>query len=136
MKPEKAILILLFPLLFASKLLGQKLTYIDNHVVKNNKGLFRSDIGGFYDNGVVLSAIANRPDQTKGSAVCGFVDGLTASKYPSRDAASLYIENNNTVPIVVKGAVFNRDKVILLTADPFKKMPVVCLRIVPKIMLL
>lgn len=114
MKPEKAILILIFPLLFASKLLGQeKLTYIDNHVVKNNKGLFRSDIGGFYDNGVVLSAIANRSDQTKGSAVCGFVDGLTASKYPSRDAASLYIENNNTVPIVVKGAVFNRDKVIL-----------------------
>ena len=114
MKIKKTILILIIPLLFATKLLGQEnLPHIEYHMVKNNKGLFKSDVGGFYDNGVVLSAIANRPDQTEGSAICGFVDGLTASKYSGRDAAALYVENNNTVPIVVKGAVFNRDKVIL-----------------------
>ena len=114
MKIPQSILILTFPLLFATELMGQEnLPHKDNHVVKNNKGLFKSDVGGFYDNGVVLSAIANRPDQTEGSAICGFVDGITASKYSGRDAAALYVENNNTVPIVVKGAIFNKDKVIL-----------------------
>lgn len=115
MKTTQNILILTFSLLFVSKLLGQEnLPHIDNHVLMNNKGLFKSEIGGFYDNGVVLSAIANRPKSIfPNSAICGFVDGFTASKYPGRDAAALYIENNNTIPIVVKDAIFNRDKVTL-----------------------
>ncbi len=115
MKTTKTILILTFSLLLVSKLWGQEnQPHIDNHVVMNNKGLFKSEIGGFFDNGVVLSAIANRPKSIlPNSAICGFVDGLTASKYSGRDAAALYVENNNTVPIVVKGAIFNRDKVTL-----------------------
>lgn len=97
-----------------------------------SQGYFKANIGGFYDNGVVLSAIANRPDQTEGCAICGFIDGLTASKYTGRDAAALYVENNNTTPILAKGAVFNGNKVILLTADLFKKALVTCLRTVPR----
>ena len=75
----------------------------DNNSALSNKGLYSSKTSGFYNNGVVLSAIANsdNPNEAR-SAICGFVDGRTASKYPGRDAVAFYAENNNPVPIIVK----------------------------------
>ena len=85
-----------------------------NNSALSNKGLYSSKTSGFYNNGVVLSAIANsdNPNEAR-SAICGFVDGRTASKYPGRDAVAFYAENNNPVPIIVKNARFEKDRIIL-----------------------
>lgn len=79
----------------------------------SGKGLFRGETSGNYDNGIVLSAIANSIYTTPESAICGFVDGHTTSKYPGRDAVTLYVENNNPVPIIVTHARFDNDVVYL-----------------------
>lgn len=84
------------------------------HSAINNKGFYASQTSGFYNNGVVLSAIANssKPILAQ-SAVCGFVDGRTASKYPGRDAVAFYAENNNPAPLIVYNAKFEKNKIIL-----------------------
>lgn len=96
--------------------------YFSNRI--ENLKLYRGNTGGYKDNGVTLSVITNSPDNDPKSAACGFINGNHASKYPGRDAVSMYVENNNYTPIIVEDAKFSLNSIILPRSFNIKRLEV------------